>query len=114
MSGINPKDLRHFVIEPICELLASKAGVPHPSFIDDLLIATCAQETHMGVYLHQSGHGPALGIYQMEPPPSPICGATSSPDLPGSSPPSTRAWSLASIPTIKSSGTSALPRPLPG
>jgi hypothetical protein len=67
MSGINPKDLRQFVVEPICELLASKAGVPHPAFIDDLLIATCAQETRMGVYLHQTGHGPALGIYQMEP-----------------------------------------------
>lgn len=67
MSGINPRDLRRYVIDPMCEILADKASVPHPAFIDDLLIATCAQETHMGVYLHQSGRGPALGIYQMEP-----------------------------------------------
>jgi hypothetical protein len=67
MSGINPRDLRRYVIDPMCYMLAEKASVPHPSFIDDLLIATCAQESTMGVHLHQTGRGPALGIYQMEP-----------------------------------------------
>ena len=33
----------------------------------DLLMGTCAQESHMGTYLRQLGGGPALGIFQMEP-----------------------------------------------
>ena len=32
-----------------------------------LLLGTAAQESQMGNYLVQSGSGPALGIYQMEP-----------------------------------------------
>jgi hypothetical protein len=33
---------------------------------EELLMATCAQESHLGVYRRQI-HGPALGIFQMEP-----------------------------------------------
>lgn len=33
---------------------------------EELLMATCAQESHLGVYRQQI-HGPALGIFQMEP-----------------------------------------------
>jgi len=32
-----------------------------------LLLATAAQESHLGHYLHQEGGGPARGIYQIEP-----------------------------------------------
>lgn len=33
----------------------------------DLLMGTCAQESHLGTYRRQLGGGPALGIFQMEP-----------------------------------------------
>jgi hypothetical protein len=33
---------------------------------EELLCATCAQESHLGEYRHQV-HGPAVGIFQMEP-----------------------------------------------
>jgi hypothetical protein len=52
--------LRHLIqttLEPL--LLYSSAA-------EELLLATCAQESHMGYYRRQVG-GPALGIFQMEP-----------------------------------------------
>lgn len=33
----------------------------------NLLLGTCAQESHLGTYRRQLGGGPALGIFQMEP-----------------------------------------------
>lgn len=33
----------------------------------NLLMGTCAQESHFGKYLHQLGKGPAKGVFQMEP-----------------------------------------------
>lgn len=33
----------------------------------NLMLGTCAQESHMGTYIRQIGGGPALGIYQTEP-----------------------------------------------
>lgn len=33
----------------------------------ELLMGTCAQESHLGKYRRQIGGGPALGIFQMEP-----------------------------------------------
>lgn len=33
----------------------------------ELLMGTCAQESHLGKYRRQMGGGPALGIFQMEP-----------------------------------------------
>jgi hypothetical protein len=32
-----------------------------------LLVATAAQETQFGLHLHQTGAGPALGVFQVEP-----------------------------------------------
>lgn len=34
---------------------------------EELMLGTCAQESHLGTYLRQLNGGPALGIYQMEP-----------------------------------------------
>ena len=33
----------------------------------NLLLGTCAQESHFGRFLRQLGGGPALGVFQMEP-----------------------------------------------
>ena len=33
----------------------------------NLLLGTCAQESHFGRYLRQRGTGPALGVFQIEP-----------------------------------------------
>lgn len=67
MSGINVHDFRAYILRPALDLAQSLAGVPHTPYIEDLLVATCAIETQMGVYLHQTGAGPALSIYQIEP-----------------------------------------------
>ena len=34
---------------------------------EELLLGTCAQESHLGTFRRQLGSGPGLGIYQMEP-----------------------------------------------
>lgn len=47
----------HQVLEPL--ILYSPAA-------EELLVATCAQESHLGFYRKQV-NGPALGIFQMEP-----------------------------------------------
>jgi hypothetical protein len=52
---------------PALELCADVAHVPDTPYIRDLIVATCAIETHLGTYLHQTGRGPALSIYQFEP-----------------------------------------------
>lgn len=39
----------------------------HSDFHTKLLLGTCAQESKMGIYIHQLGNGPALGIFQIEP-----------------------------------------------
>lgn len=67
MSGINTADFRRYLIEPSLELCADLASVPNTPYIRDLLVATCAQESAMGAYLHQTGRGPAVSIYQFEP-----------------------------------------------
>lgn len=60
--AINANQLKSYVIEPTLKYLDlySDASV-------NLLLGTCAQESHMGTYIHQLGNGPACGIYQMEP-----------------------------------------------
>lgn len=40
----------------------------HTGELEELLMGTCAQESDLGTYLKQLGGGPALGIFQMEPP----------------------------------------------
>lgn len=66
--GINPRDFREFIVDPVCDMLAHKASVPDPLFIRDLIVATAAQETAIGTHLHQTGAGPAISIYQFEKP----------------------------------------------
>ncbi len=58
---INIGQLRTYIIQP-----ALKAMGDYSPDIEEMLIAICAQETQGGTYLKQI-HGPALGIYQMEP-----------------------------------------------
>lgn len=62
---INVHDFRTYVVQPAvneCMLY----GVPGPSYIDELLVATAAIESGMGKWLHQAG-GPAVGVFQIEP-----------------------------------------------
>lgn len=40
--------------------------IPNEESLVDLLLETCATESHRGKYVQQM-HGPAIGIYQMEP-----------------------------------------------
>lgn len=63
---INPKQFRSLILSPILEQMHVLSGIEHTPFAEDLLMATAAQETHIGEYLAQE-KGPALGIYQMEP-----------------------------------------------
>lgn len=53
--------LKKYIIEPTLDYLDlnSKSSI-------QILLGTAAQETHLGEYLHQI-HGPAKGIYGMEP-----------------------------------------------
>lgn len=60
--AINHIQLATYVIKPTLE----ETGLFSDSAIN-LLLGTCAQESHMGTYLHQLGNGPAIGIFQMEP-----------------------------------------------
>lgn len=60
--GISPKHLRKYIVEPTLESIHL-----HSESAVNLIMGTAAQESLMGFYLHQEG-GPALGIYQMEPP----------------------------------------------
>jgi len=58
---MNPDHLKIDIVKPVLEAMGwySRAA-------EELLLLTCAQESHCGEYLHQI-NGPALGIYQMEP-----------------------------------------------
>lgn len=67
MTGFNPPQFREFVVTPALDLCQDLAAIPHTPYIADLIVATCAQETVLGTYLHQTGGGPAISIYQFEP-----------------------------------------------
>lgn len=60
--GISAIHLKKYVIEPTLDSI----GLLSDSAVN-LLLGTCAQESLMGKHLHQTGGGPAQGIYQMEP-----------------------------------------------
>lgn len=60
---MNPQVLHDYIIRPTLEHLGDKYNT---KVARKLLLATCAQESHCGVYFKQV-KGPALGIYQMEP-----------------------------------------------
>lgn len=55
------EDLRVYIIKPVLQYLDM-----YSKSAENLLLGTCAQESHMGKYLRQV-NGPALGIFQMEP-----------------------------------------------
>lgn len=63
---INAAQFREYIVKPALVLCWDQAQVPATPFIHDLLIATAAQETLLGKWLHQV-RGPALGVYQIEP-----------------------------------------------
>ncbi len=64
---IEPSHLLQYVIRPTLATLAEVSGLPLASeAAERLLLATAAQESQCGRYLHQIG-GPARGIYQIEP-----------------------------------------------
>lgn len=67
MNGIDPKQLREYVVRPVLRHLEERGEIPHTLVAEQLLIGTAAQESAGGRYLHQLGGGPAVGIFQMEP-----------------------------------------------
>ncbi len=60
---MKPDQLRFYIVRPALALLGPALST---RFAEDLMIATCAQESRLGEYVHQV-NGPALGIYQIEP-----------------------------------------------
>ena len=65
---MEPNELRNLIEEVLGELatLPSYPAINRKEAVE-LLMGTCAQESHLGKYRKQIGGGPALGIYQMEP-----------------------------------------------
>jgi len=59
--GIDSYHLRLYVVRPVLVQLGLRSDDA-----EELLLGTAAQESFMGTYLKQL-HGPAFGIYQMEP-----------------------------------------------
>jgi hypothetical protein len=64
--SIDCKQLREWVVRPVLEHLAPE--IPYSLDAEELLLGTCAQESHMGTWIDQTtpGPGPAYGIFQME------------------------------------------------
>lgn len=58
---MDPKQFLDYIIRPALDGM----GQTSPK-AETLLLATAAQESHCGEYVHQIG-GPALGFFQMEP-----------------------------------------------
>lgn len=61
---ISAIQLRDYIIRPVLKYLEPE--IPYSIAAEQLLLGTLAQESH-GVYLHQLGKGPAVGLWQMEP-----------------------------------------------
>jgi hypothetical protein len=61
MKPLTPAQLRTTIQTALKQLNLYSADA------EELLMATCAQESHLGEYRRQLGNGPAMGIYQMEP-----------------------------------------------
>ncbi len=59
---IKAEHLRDYVVRPTLKRIGLWS-MP----AENLLIGTIFQESKGGYYLHQLGHGPALGVYQIEP-----------------------------------------------
>jgi hypothetical protein len=62
MMGIEPTELRRYVIAPALRVIGMGGNDA-----EELLLGTALQESDCGRHLHQEGAGPALGVWQMEP-----------------------------------------------
>ena len=62
--AIESSHLRLHIVRPVLQYLDSQ--IPYSMAAENLLLGTCATESHMGTYLVQL-NGPAEGIFQMEP-----------------------------------------------
>jgi hypothetical protein len=63
VSGLNPRQLRDFVVRPALAALGLPGGEP----AERLVMGTGAQESAGFQYIHQLGKGPALSLWQIEP-----------------------------------------------
>lgn len=64
MSGLNPVQLLELAVRPALAIMGPAYSTPAA---EQLVMGTAAQESGL-VYLKQLGKGPALGLFQMEPP----------------------------------------------
>lgn len=64
MTGINLSQLGQYVVQPV---LAAMGAPWNSNAARVLLLGTALHESAGGAYLAQSGGGPALGAWQMEP-----------------------------------------------
>ncbi len=62
---IDSTQLREYIVRPTLQYLDDL--IPYSMAAENLLLGTCAQESEMGLYIHQTNGGPAQGIFQMEP-----------------------------------------------
>lgn len=53
--AINPRQFRRAVVEPVCELLASRCGVPNTEVGRNLVIVTAACQTQLGTIMPSGG-----------------------------------------------------------
>lgn len=60
---MDSRQFREYVVQPV---LAHLSLHEDDSNAEELLMLTCAQESKLGFYLHQRGHGPAFGSLEME------------------------------------------------
>lgn len=60
--SIDARQLRELIVRPTLKELALWS---EPA--EELLMGTAAKESELGLWIHQLGKGPALGIFQMEP-----------------------------------------------
>ena len=65
---INKDQLRELITDVLKEFDMNTEGrVRFSENAVELLMLTAAHESHLGTYIKQTGEGPALGIFQMEP-----------------------------------------------
>lgn len=65
--SFNCAQFRRYIVQPALDDCQHFASVRRTKFAEDLLVATAAQESGLGHWLHQTGSGPAVGIFQTEP-----------------------------------------------
>ena len=65
--GINPTDFKECIIMPCLRGLEAYSPEMNTPAATKLLLGTAVVESGLGYYLRQLEHGPARGVYQMEP-----------------------------------------------